>query len=258
MSMKLTADHIGKLLRRKEDERVEFKRAASELPDNLWETYSAFCNTDGGTIILGIREGKNKTYLIEGVSDAHKLIDDFWTSANNPEKVSYSIFFGHYVYPVKCGRRTVVVIEVPRAPREARPVTTDDDTVNDTVTRPENGSEPDQNPTRTRPEVDNKVDNNAEGDNKVDNKVDNNAEGDNKHDGGKEQPERKSLNELPASCRQVLKALSEDGSFTQQALIRKLNFSRAAITKAIATLIKERYIIRRGARKNGYWEVLDR
>ena len=135
-------------------------------------------------------------------------------------------------------------------------VTTDDDTVNDTVTRPESGAEPDQNPTRTRPEVDNKVDNNAEGDNKVDNKVDNKTEGDNKSDGGKEEPGKKSLNELPASCRQVLKALSEDGSFTQQALIRKLNFSRAAITKAIATLIKERYIIRRGARKNGYWEVL--
>ena len=94
------------------------------------------------------------------------------------------------------------------------------------------------------------------GDNKVDNKVDNNAEGDNKPDGGKEEPGKKSLNELPASCRQVLKALSEDGAFTQQALMRKLNFSRAAITKAIATLIKERYIIRRGARKNGYWEVL--
>ena len=120
--MKLTSDHISKLLKRKEDERVEFKRATSELPDNLWETYSAFCNTDGGTIILGIREGKSKAYSIEGVSDAHKLIDDFWSAANNSEKVSYSIFFGHYVYPVKCGRKTVVVIEVPRAPREARPV----------------------------------------------------------------------------------------------------------------------------------------
>ena len=100
--------------------------------------------------------------------------------------------------------------------------------------------------------VDNKVDNNAEGDIKVDNKVDN------KTQGGKVQSERKPLNELPASCRQVFRALSEDGSFTQQALIRKLNLSRAAITKAIAVLIKECYIVRCGARKNGYWEVLDR
>ena len=91
-------------------------------------------------------------------------------------------------------------------------------------------------------------DNSAKGDIKVDNKT----------QGAKVQSERKPLNELPASCRQVFKALSEDGSFTQQALIRKLNLSRAAIAKAIAVLIRERYIIRRGARKNGYWEVLDR
>ena len=53
--MKLTGREITRLLGEKEDERVEFKRAASALPDNIWETYSAFSNTDGGTIIFGIR-----------------------------------------------------------------------------------------------------------------------------------------------------------------------------------------------------------
>ena len=133
--MKLTDMQIVGLLEKKEGERVEFKRATSVLPENIWETYSAFCNTDGGTIILGVREGKNKKYSIEGVSDAHKLIDDFWSSANNSEKVSYSIFFGHYVYPVKCGRKTVVVIEVPRAPREARPVYVGEDVFKGTFRR---------------------------------------------------------------------------------------------------------------------------
>ena len=42
----------------------------------------------------------------------------------------------------------------PRPPnRTGLVVTTDDDTVNDTATRPENGTEPDQNPSRTRPKV---------------------------------------------------------------------------------------------------------
>ena len=134
--MKLTEKQILGFLKERECERVEFKRAASALPENLWETYSAFCNTDGGTIILGIRESKDKKYSIEGVADAHKLIEDFWASANNQEKVSYSIFFGHYVYPVKCGRgKTVVVIEVPRAPREARPVYVGEDVFKGTFRR---------------------------------------------------------------------------------------------------------------------------
>ena len=236
--MKLAAAQIRTFLAKREDERVEFKRATSALPDNLWETYSAFCNTDGGTsdarntaifnifalVDIGERSGMGLANL-HGLWKKYGYAEPKITESYDPD-------------------RTVIV------------VTTDDDTENDTVTRPENGAKPDQNPTRTRPEVDNKVDNNEEGDKQVDNKVDNNAEGDNKPDGGKEEPGKKSLNELPASCRQVLKALSEDGAFTQQALMRKLNFSRAAITKAIATLIKERYIIRRGARKNGYWEVL--
>ena len=62
-------------------------------------------------------------------------------------------------------------------------VTTDDDTVNDTVTRPENGFETDQNPIRSVPEVDNKVDDTAEGDNKTGSVGDNNSfRGDNKYE----------------------------------------------------------------------------
>ena len=120
--MKLTGVQISKLLKKREDERVEFKRAVAALPANLWDSYSAFCNTDGGVIILGVVQDKSGRFSIEGVKNAQKLMSDFWSTANNVEKVSYSIFFGHYVYPVKCGNKTVVVIEVPRAPREARPV----------------------------------------------------------------------------------------------------------------------------------------
>jgi len=199
--MKLSGTQIRSLIEKKEDERVEFKRASSELPDNIF-----------ALVDIGERSGMGLANL-HGLWKKYGYAEPEITESYDPD-------------------RTVLV------------VTTDDDT----VTRPG----PDQNPTRSVPKADNKVDNNGEGDNKVDNKVDN------KTQSAKVPSEKKPLNELPASCRQVFKALSEDGSFTQQALIRKLNLSRAAITKAIAILIRECYIVRCGARKNGYWEVLDR
>ena len=243
--MKLAAAQIRTFLAKREDERVEFKRATSALPDNLWETYSAFCNTDGGAFSNpGTMRISKSVAVAGGTSDARNTaIFNIFALVDIGERSGMGLANQHGLWK-KYGYAEPKITESYDPDRTVIVATTDDETENDTVTRPENGAEPDQNPTRTRPEVDNKVDNNAKGDNKP--------------DGGKEEPGKKSLNELPASCRQVLKALSEDGSFTQQALIRKLNLPRAAITKAIATLIKERYIIRRGARKNGYWEVLDR
>ena len=37
---------------------LECKRAKTEVPKSVWETYSAFANTIGGTILLGIENIK--------------------------------------------------------------------------------------------------------------------------------------------------------------------------------------------------------
>nr|MBP3597901.1 putative DNA binding domain-containing protein [Eubacterium sp.] len=40
---------------------IECKKAESKVPISVYESYSAFANTKGGYIILGVKEDKTKT-----------------------------------------------------------------------------------------------------------------------------------------------------------------------------------------------------
>ena len=43
------------------------------VPDDLWPTYSAFANTSGGLILLGLRERQGH-FILEGLSNPNKLV----------------------------------------------------------------------------------------------------------------------------------------------------------------------------------------
>ncbi|MGN8199867.1 ATP-binding protein [Salinisphaera sp. RV14] len=100
---------------------VEFKSAKGGLPGSLWETYSAFANTDGGVIYLGVRERGDEVEL-QGVDDPDKMLRDFWSVANDRGKVSVNLLADRDLEILDLGGPRLIAIHVPRASREFRPV----------------------------------------------------------------------------------------------------------------------------------------
>ena len=75
----------------REGNRLEAKRAKNGLPGSLWETYSAFANTNGGVILLGVEELPDKSLKATGISNPENMLVDFWNTLNNRQKISVSI-----------------------------------------------------------------------------------------------------------------------------------------------------------------------
>jgi len=112
---------IKTLIKNYESATLECKKAAGGLPNSIWETYSAFANTNGGTILLGVEE-INKELFIRGVQAPQDLIKMIWDILNNPQKVSVNILSDRHIYVENTDGMDVVVIGVPRADRHDKPV----------------------------------------------------------------------------------------------------------------------------------------
>ena len=110
----------------RENNRIEAKKALGGLPRSIWETYSAFTNTNGGIILLGVEESKDKSLHPVDLPDPDKLIKAFWDIINNPNKVSVNILTDKDVSVQDVAGNRIISIRVPRADRYDKPVYLDD------------------------------------------------------------------------------------------------------------------------------------
>ena len=106
----------------REDNRIEAKQALGGLPESIWETYSAFANADGGVILLGVEELPDKSLHALDLLDPKWLLEDFRAGLNDPDLVSVNILTEEHVQIRNVDGKWIVVVTVPRAPAEKRPV----------------------------------------------------------------------------------------------------------------------------------------
>lgn len=126
---------LNHLEKYRENNRIEAKKAIGGLPNSIWETYSAFANTLGGVILLGVEELKDKSLHAVDLPDPIYLIEEFWKIINNPNKVSLNILTEKDVQTESVDGKTIIVIRVPRAERSDKPIYIDGNPLSGTYRR---------------------------------------------------------------------------------------------------------------------------
>ena len=105
----MNKDQLIQKLTSLEWEDFDAKAAKSGLPKSAWETVSAFSNTSGGWIILGVTE-KGKDFEITGVGKAEKLEQDF---LNTLRGTKFNVFVGTKQELYHLEDKTVLAFYVP-------------------------------------------------------------------------------------------------------------------------------------------------
>lgn len=108
----------------REKSEIEYKEAKNSVPKDLWHTYSAFANSNGGFILLGVKEneqGYTPELLISGVNNPEKVIDELFSQSRS-EKVSKSLLNDNDVKPFQIEDKTVIAIYVKAADILDRPI----------------------------------------------------------------------------------------------------------------------------------------
>ncbi len=116
-------DYLDTLLARSECDDLEYKSAAGGFPDSFWDTYSAFANTDGGAIVLGVAEKNGKHYLDRlSEEQIEKYRKDFWNNVNNRSTVNCNLMKSDDLVIGNFKGFRFMIFFVPRADREQRPI----------------------------------------------------------------------------------------------------------------------------------------
>lgn len=93
-----------------------------ELPEDIWETYSAFANSQGGDIYLGLRELGPGSYQLAGIPNPARVVSQLLRGAEDRKIVSANVLCIDSVGILTIEGKAVIQVNVPQAPIYLRPV----------------------------------------------------------------------------------------------------------------------------------------
>jgi len=112
----MNEDTLYELLNGLEWKDLELKESRKKVPDSAFESVSAFLNTEGGHIVLGVSDDKE----IVGLIDVDKIQNDFIGSLRTPEKFGSPVQFEEYLK--RHDDKNVLIFYIPEANRKDKPI----------------------------------------------------------------------------------------------------------------------------------------
>ena len=128
--------YVSQIIKDRETAEIEYKSAKGGFPKSFWETYSAFANTHGGTIVLGVKE-KDGIFTLNNLTDddIDKLQKDFWSGVHNKNTINACILKNDDVEVGEIEGHKVILFHIPQAQRDQRPIHCTQDAFNGTFRR---------------------------------------------------------------------------------------------------------------------------
>jgi ATP-dependent DNA helicase RecG len=96
----------------------------SALPKSAFETVSAFANTRGGWLVLGVSQDSER-FEVTGVDEPDKIQNDFLSVLHAGQKVSHDVGIREHRY--QHNDKVVLAFEIAENPRTRKPVYVDGD-----------------------------------------------------------------------------------------------------------------------------------
>ena len=103
---------------------IEFKEARRDVPKSVYETVSAFANTEGGWLVFGIRDSADG-YEVVGVLEVDKVQNDFLSVLRSGQKLNRVIAVAERL--IEDDGKALLVFHIPEARRQDKPVYLDRD-----------------------------------------------------------------------------------------------------------------------------------
>lgn len=113
---------LTQISRYRENNRLEAKLATGGLPHSIWETYSAFANSYGGVILLGVEELPDHSLRVQGLLDPQGMVEEFIAGLDDPAVVSVNILREEDIQILHVDGGDIVAITVPMAEQDQQPV----------------------------------------------------------------------------------------------------------------------------------------